>query len=320
LESPAHDLALAFIWLPFALAAEVVAGDADRLRWLVAATLLLSFAHQPLTLWLAYGDAGQRRAHLALFAWAPLVVAVAVGLGSALRPELVALVAGVWNVAHTIRQRYGVSRLYGRLSGIDCAGDNRLLWSWLSVAVLVALARTDLGDTARDIGLAARHTRALDALTSGRATTVVLLPVAVAIAAFLTTRAVRDEWRRPTHSPARVVYLGSTALLLAVLAIAPVVGFVAYVGSHAVEYLLMVRWRVGRAAARAATGDRVGALGRRIGRDGTIALYAVAVIALVIGIRMLKGSDLRVIFVLTVGALHFLYDGVLWRSPKPVDG
>jgi hypothetical protein len=64
-----------------------------------------------------YGDAGQRRAHLTVFAWAPPIAVITIALGSSLWPELVALVAGVWNVGHTIRQRYGVSRLYGRMSG-----------------------------------------------------------------------------------------------------------------------------------------------------------------------------------------------------------
>ena len=115
------------------------------LRWLVSATLLFSFAHQPLTLWLVYGDASQRHARRRLVLWAPVVALLAVSVGMSVRPDLLALVAGVWNVAHTLRQRYGVSRLYGRLAGIDCPGDNRLLWSWLVLAVVVALTGTNLG-------------------------------------------------------------------------------------------------------------------------------------------------------------------------------
>ena len=166
LRGPSHDIAMALLWLPFAVVAYAVADEPERLRWLVSATLVFSFAHQPLTLWLVYGDASQRRAHGGVFAWAPAVVLIAVGMGMSLRPDVVALVAGIWNVAHTLRQRYGVSRLYGRLAGIDCAGDNRLLWSWLAVAVVVALAGTDLGRAARDAGLGGRNTAAMDVLAS----------------------------------------------------------------------------------------------------------------------------------------------------------
>lgn len=320
LQTPAHDVAMAFSWLPFAVAAHALAGHPEHMQWLVSATLLFSFAHQPLTLWLAYGDGAQRRAHPTLFAWAPVVAIVAVGVGSSLRPDLVALVAGVWNVGHTIRQRYGLSRLYGRLSGIDCSGDNRLLWSWLSLAVLVALARVDLGGTARAVGLEGQSATAIDVLSSARASTVVLLPIAVAIALVLTAGSIPDEWRRDARSSARLIYLGSTAILLAILAIEPVTGFVAYVGAHAAEYLLVVRWRIGKAAERGLAGDRVGDLARRIGGDGTIVVYAAAVAVLIIAIRAADGSRLAVTVALALGALHLLYDGLIWRSPRPVRG
>ena len=77
LRSPAHDLAMAFLWVPFVVAAHAVADDPERLSWLVSATLLFSFAHQPLTLWLVYGDASQREARRRLVLWAPLVALVA---------------------------------------------------------------------------------------------------------------------------------------------------------------------------------------------------------------------------------------------------
>src|SRR5262249_7426600 len=120
LQGPAHDVAMAFIWLPFGAAALACGGDPRPLRWLVSGTLLLSLAHQPLTLWLVYGDAGQRRAHLPLFTWAPAAAAVAVVVGLSVSPVLVAVVAGLWNLVHTLRQRYGIARLYGRMSAIDC--------------------------------------------------------------------------------------------------------------------------------------------------------------------------------------------------------
>jgi hypothetical protein len=119
------------------------------------------------------------------------------------------------------------------------------------------------------------------------------------------------------HNPARLVYLGSTAVLLVVLAVAPVGGFIGYVGAHAAEYLLVVRRRIGRAAERATIGDRVGAVARRIGSNGTIGLYAAAVIALLVGLRRFDGSDVAGTIVLSLGGLHLLFDGFIWRSPRP---
>ena len=317
LRSPVHDVAMAFLWLPFAAASHVVADDPDHLRWLVSATLLFSFAHQPLTLWLVYGDASQRHARRRLVLWAPVVALLAVSVGMSVRPDLLALVAGVWNVAHTLRQRYGVSRLYGRLAGIDCPGDNRLLWSWLVLAVVVALTGTNLSRAAQQAGIGRRNTTAIDVLASADALGAVLLLSALIVAVGVTTTWVRVELRRPSHSPSRFLYLTSTALLFVVLAVEPVAGFIGYVGAHAAEYLLVVRWRIGRAGEHATPGDRVGDLVRRIGAGGSIALYAVAVVVLIAVLRNLNASQLVGATTLTLGALHLLFDSVIWRSPSP---
>jgi hypothetical protein len=148
----------------------------------------------------------------------------------------------------------------------------------------------------------------------------VLVPSVVALAAVVTGAWIRAERLRSAHNPARLVYLGSTAVLLVVLAVAPVVGFVGCVGAHAAEYLLVVRWRIGRAAERAAIGDRVGAVARRVGSNGTIGLYAAAVVALIVGLRRFDGSDVAGAIVLALGELHLLFDGFIWRSPRPAAG
>jgi hypothetical protein len=316
LRSPLHDLTMALLWLPFVAAARMVTDDQETLRWLVSATLLFSFAHQPLTLWLVYGDSAQRAAHRRLALWGPVAAVAVVGAGTSLRPDVVALVAGVWNVAHTLRQRYGVSRLYGRLAGFDCSGDNRLLWSWLALATVVALTGTDLVDAARRAGLGRRNTTAVDVLASADAAGAALLLASLSVAVWVTVAWLRDERRRTTHSLPRVAYLASTAVLFVVLAVDPVAGFVGYVGAHAAEYFLVVRWRIQRAGQQTRRGDGVGALVRRVGSNGTIALYAVLVAALIAGLAGLGASHAALALTLTLGALHLAFDSVIWRSPK----
>jgi hypothetical protein len=61
-------------------------------------------------------------------------------------------------------------------------------------------------------------------------------------------------------------------------------------------------------------GDRVGAVARRIGSDGTIALYAAAVVALIVALRGFDGSDVTGAIALSLGGLHLLFDGFIWRS------
>ncbi len=250
--------------------------------------------------------------------WAPIVLGLAVAIGTSVRPDVVALVAGVWNVAHTLRQRYGLCKLYGRLSGIDCGADNRLLWSWLSLAVIVGFARTDLSVLAREMGLGRRNRAAIDLVATADVLITALLPVALAVAIVVTARWGRNELRRSTHSSPRLAYLGSTAALLVTLAVDPVVGFVGYVGAHAAEYFLIVRWRVGRAAERSMPGDAVGALARRVGGGGTLGLYAGAIAGFLVVISVLQPSAVTPVIVLTLGALHLFFDGVIWHAPRPV--
>jgi hypothetical protein len=318
MRGPRRDIAMALLWVPFAVGAFALGGDEANAERLVSATLLFSFAHQPLTLWLVYGDRAQRSSHAALVVLAPAVLAVAVVVGSMARVELVALVAGLWNVGHTLRQRYGICRLYGRMSGIDCGADNRLLWSWLAAATVFAFTRHDLVATARSAGIGPRNRAAIEVVGAAGAMLSVLLPVVIAVAAITTVRWVSREIGRPVQSGARLTYLLSTAALLLVLAIDPLVGFVGYVGAHAAEYFLVVHWRVGRAARRGDDGDAVGSLARRVGGGGTLVLYGVAVLALLATLRAAQPHGLVPVAVLTLGGLHLLFDGVIWHAPRPI--
>lgn len=133
--------------MPFSVAILTTDHDSARVAWLVAATLAVSFAHQPLTAAMVYADPVQRAQHRRLFTWSPLVLAAVVVIGLQLSVTLVALVAGVWNAAHTLRQRYGAARIYGRLVGqTDGSAEHRMLWSWLALAAVVAVAHHDIAD------------------------------------------------------------------------------------------------------------------------------------------------------------------------------
>jgi hypothetical protein len=103
--------------VPFSLAALLLEVDRGALNLLIAGVLLLSFLHQPLTVALVYGDPAEFRLHRRLFVWAPVVVVAAIVVGRAVSPVLVAAVAGLWNAEHTLLQRYGLTRIYGRKVG-----------------------------------------------------------------------------------------------------------------------------------------------------------------------------------------------------------
>lgn len=154
-------------------------------------------------------------------------------IGLQVSATFVALVAGTWIAAHTLTQRYGIARAYGRSAG---------------------------------------HLAALD-------TAMALVPVVAIAAASLTARSWREETLHAVVNPAKWAYLGSTAALLVVLAVHPIAGFVGYVGSHATEYFLVV-----------------------VGLMTAFGRYA--------------GPGLANVAVLSLGGLHLLHDGFIWRSPR----
>ena len=126
------DAALALCWIPFAAIAWLIRDDSGRTAWFVTATLLLSFAHQPLTLALVYGDKCNFSFRRRIFTWSPLVLAGAVLAAQHISLTALAIVAGLWNAEHTLMQRYGIMRLYGRKAGDDDGRrDKVLLSAWL---------------------------------------------------------------------------------------------------------------------------------------------------------------------------------------------
>ena len=132
---PVEAAALALCWLPFAAIGWLLRDDPSRTAWFVSVTLFISFAHQPLTLALVYGDKRNFDLRRRVFTWSPLVLAGAVLAAQHVSLTALAIVAGLWNAEHTLMQRYGIIRIYGRTSGDqDGSLDKLLLSSWLALA------------------------------------------------------------------------------------------------------------------------------------------------------------------------------------------
>ena len=102
----------------------------------MAVIFVVSFAHQPLTLGLVYGDPAQRDAHRSLYRWAPWVALALIVVGLNVSLSLVAVMAGLWNAEHTLMQRYGVMRIYGRKVGDDQGRiEKPMLIIWLVAGI-----------------------------------------------------------------------------------------------------------------------------------------------------------------------------------------
>jgi hypothetical protein len=319
IRGPWVDVGNAVAWVPFALGAHLLEGDRGALGLLIGGVLLLSFAHQPLTVPLVYGDPGQFRVHRRLFTWAPVVLVAAIVVGRAVSLTLVAAVAGLWNAEHTLLQRYGLTRVYGRKADDDQGRLERwMLQSWLVlVLVWVAVDARTPGFLAR-LNLDARNTQSVEVLTSLRPVALVLLaPLAVAACALAVAWVRAERARGPAANPAKHLYVGSTAALLVVTLVDPIAGLAGYVAAHALEYFVVVHGVLGR---RYATATGGGALGRAVrarpGPTGFLAAYLAAVAALLLASRAWAPGILPVTL-LTLGGLHLLYDSFIWKLRRP---
>jgi hypothetical protein len=318
IHGPGRDVALALCWVPFAVAVVAIQGHRHLLAAALSSVLLLSLSHQPVTLALVYGDGERFRAHRPIYVLGPAVALGVVLLGMHVSLLLVAIAAGLWNAEHTLMQRYGVTRLYGRKAGDDHGGLERpMLFSWLAVAMIAVaanprtpryLAQVELGDVNR---------RGITFLTRFRPEATLLLVPALVVAAALTRRWVRAERAAPAANPAKWVYVGATAALIATVCVDPVAGFAAYVGAHAIEYFVIVRGAADRRAARGEGGVVGRAVRSPMGPTGFVTLASVGAVAPLMVLGKVGSFTVATSAYLTVGALHIFYDGLIWKQRAP---
>lgn len=325
--SPVGDVALALCWVPFAVAAHALQTDTALLATFAAGVFLLSFAHQPLTMALVYGDREQYRLKPKVFLWAPLVLLVAVVVSYQVSFVLLALAAGAWNAEHTLMQRYGLCRIYGRKAGENGPRDGRIekvmLFSWLLIALVFAAANPATRDHLAKVNIGRANRTGIESLLEYREIAGLLLVPLVVVAAVLVARWVMGEVRSGSKAnPAKWVYVGSTAALFGVMLIDPIAGLFAYVGSHAVEYFVIVHHRLalyqGDDPVDATEPTPVGrAVRARPGRLGFLLLYAGVLVAIVSLLKVTASPPLYAAFFFTLGGMHILFDGFVWKLRRP---
>jgi hypothetical protein len=326
IRSASYDLGVAVLWVPFAAVAWALADNGPAVRWLVAATLMFSVMHQPLTLLLVYGDRKQFATRRVVFTVSPFILAALVGFGMVVSFALLAVVAATWNAVHTLQQRYGLTRIYGRKAQDSHGNSERLLlYSWLATAVLAAASARGTAAKVAVAGIGGANRQALDLLTGAAPIARILLPLAVVLAVVALVRWALAEHRNPNANPAKWIYIGSTLVMILLVAVNPLVGFVAYVGSHAAEYFLVVHHHLeGRYRPKPKPGEPVdvrtgpvaAVVRSRAGRTGFIAAYLAGIGAMLVGLTA-AGYPYFTLFVLIAGGLHLFYDGLIWKLRRP---
>jgi hypothetical protein len=331
---PWWDLAvLAFGWLPFFVwvAAGPLAGSPGAKAWNVGlnsallVVLPLNFVHRQYVFLMVYGDRRafeqRRRAYIV----APLLaLAVVAGTGflAGGRLAFVTLGAlGVWNVWHVVQQRYGILRIYAGRAGGGLSSrehgrrDMALLWSsvLLLAATLVAF-RTSTFAGHPEARLALQILGPL--IASGVAASVFVIALSVfAWAAVRWGRAELAATPKVSRAP-RLLFLASTGALLAVFVVyGPIVGYLVFAVAHSVEYLGFVH-HFGERKYAPGTGAR-GLAAWLFGNIARSPLVFVPILAAFLLLRDHRTAAAYVVYYLTTSALHFLYDGWIWKVRRP---
>jgi hypothetical protein len=313
------DQLMLWSWVPFAVLG-LLLQDPRAVLLGVSAVLALSFSHQVLTLPLVYGDRDTFSSRRLLFVLAPLVLLVGIAV---LRFEAfiaLTVVAAGWNAFHTVRQRYGMVRIYGRKVGQDAPGvEQWLLFSGFFAAVALAASSTALESTlaggALDLGQAGNNTQLVKILSD-------LRPIALWVAVPLVLLTIALAWRwwteersRP-QNPAKHWYVGSTMLMYAIAPISPLGALLGFVGSHAIEYYLVVA-RSLRSRTSTKPASNLARLTAVAGPWPLVAGFALVLTVVVYGAMLSTLVDYGAVAALTLGAMHFLFDGIIWRTGRP---
>ncbi|MGC8512670.1 MAG: hypothetical protein ACP5P1_06490 [Acidimicrobiales bacterium] len=313
---PAGDIALSLSWVPLALAGHFSEGNHRVLGLLVACVMFLSFAHQPLTLPFVYASPWRLSSHRRLFVLSPAVAIVVVSVFATVSPVVVAVVGGMWNAEHTLMQRYGIMRIYGRRLGDSQAKTEKaMVMVWFAVPLLLLIARNDVTSTVNNFGVVTVAGSAVKILAGMSTEATVALPFVALAACYLAARWLVGEVRSGRHNPGKWLYVASTATLFAVALVDPIAGLVGFVGSHSIEYLVIVNRSI------AGEARHPGRLGNVARIPGGRTWFFVAYFTL-IGISFallyyVAPSSLLLVVVLSVGALHFFYDSFIWKLRKP---
>ncbi len=313
---PVADLALGWCWLPVALIVHAAEPHLSAVQMIMGVIFLISFAHQPLTLGLVYGDPAQRDAHRRLYRWAPWVAFALILVGLNVSLSLVAVMAGLWNAEHTLMQRYGVMRIYGRKAG-DTHGsiEKPMLIVWLVAGIAYIGGYVDLHRLVNKLAVGATNARSVDLLGALSSWARVLFWVAALAGIVLAAKWWQAERRlgpaasRPKHWYA----LGTAGLIVAVM-VDPIAGVAGYVAAHAIEYFAVVHSSLRKRSDSAPVASATRTPARRIA--AYIAYFAV-IGAIVYFTWSPFNGKLYAFAILFFGALHILYDGFVWKLRRP---
>jgi hypothetical protein len=325
------DMVIAWSWVPiYAVMAFLTAQDSravDRQAIvLMGWVFLVSLLHQPLTLLLVYGDKAQFTLHRRLFIWTPLIAFPLLAAVLLMRLWILVPVAAAWQIYHTQQQRYGLLRIYGRKSGYGTPILDRLI-AYIPLGSVIA-AVAFLPSVSEQLprfahGLGGDYSKEVRILIEARPLLIwILLPLIVATGVVLLRYGQQEAaaFRSGIANPAKWNYLVSSFALLLGLVLNPLAGVVSYAAAHAIEYVVVVhRTLISRYGKGVPARSPLATLAGNSLRRAALLVGFFGIFAIVdLQMHGVLPRRTYLTIVYAIGLMHFLYDGFIWKSRKPV--
>jgi hypothetical protein len=205
------------------------------------------------------------------------------------------------------------------MAGQDKGGCELLmLFSWLILAALWAAADPNTMERVASLGIRGANRSAFELMTSLRPAAEFLLVPMFAAVLLLGAKWLKEECARPVNQ-AKHFYLACTLGLFVVMLWNPIIGFIGYVGAHAFEYFVIVNRCLEKSYIEPKSTDSVlgWAANWPIGRVGLLAAYLSAIALTVFALENYASFIVYSLVFFTLGALHFFYDGFIWKLRNP---
>ncbi len=331
LATPALDLAMAFGWLPFYmwLRTTPVVGNVGSPAFLpalkLAAVVALSvnFVHRHFVYFLFFGDEKQRARHPRALWLAPAIVVALVLPMRLWWPPGSAVVFGAlvaWNIWHTLLQRHGIARAYAVKGGGGLEAhahgrrDLHMLWALVGCTAVVVMmfqqntfyGRTQHVLTTVHVMVAQEH--------PAIGWTLLVAAGLLATAGVLAWMRAEAQARPHCGRTPRLTFWASSLCLLGVfVAHGPVVGFLVFGFAHSIEYILFVYLFSQRRIARGETAPTLCLFGRAV----PLVIVSAILLAFFVAARQVWTVPLFTVYYSATSALHFFYDGLIWKMRRP---
>jgi hypothetical protein len=312
---------LSFCWVPYYLWIALSPTTDATLAAAVIVHAGATFVHRQYVFVYVYGDnetLAQRRA----FVFAPLLVFVPL-LGAMLyAPEYVTWIFlgdRVWSIWHSVMQKYGIWRIYagkagGGLETREHARRDRAFLFAQYVALIVIMVTWRPRELTFVPHLQSYVAKVAPTSLLGHLVAYGILAAGAGVAAWWIAGELRAS-ETGTRVPRWSFLVSILALYAITIVHGPIIGYLVFGTSHALEYIAFAHHfgekKYGAASARASLARSLLASARRapfvIG--GLAIVWAVA--------RRYDEVPAWIAVLLATGALHYLYDGWIWKLRKP---